>query len=72
MKEIHAERVTLTLGELRRATAHLPDDEPITIGNHDGWYDNIDGATIPTGEPDSDDAPSVILELGTPVDTRQW
>jgi hypothetical protein len=74
-KEYHATGVTLTLGELRGQTAHLPDDFPVTIGQPQAlgsWYWNVDGMTVPGGDPDSDDQPSVIFEIGTDVDTRQW
>jgi hypothetical protein len=70
-----AETPWLTLGELRRRTAHLPDSTPLTASTPDGdWWLNLelDPSGIPSGNPDSDDPPSIILGTIDNFDTRQW
>ena len=67
-EEKHTENPTLTLGEVRKQMAHLPDETPLVFYvNEDGWYRNIDGWTF---DPDEDQA--VTFGDGGPMDTRQW
>lgn len=59
---------SLTLGELRKQTADLPDDTPVVFYvKADEWYHNIDGWTF---DPVEDVA--ITLGDGGPMDTRQW
>lgn len=71
----------MTLGELRRRTAHLPDETPITAdaqGVHDGlnssWYNiSMEDSDIPrTHPPEGDGNYSILLNLLDDFDTRQW
>lgn len=64
----------LTLGQFRAMTAHLPDTTQVTLlgieSSADYW--NVGGAVVPSGDPDTDDPPSVILIPADTLDSRQF
>jgi|APGre2960657404_1045060.scaffolds.fasta_scaffold367655_2 hypothetical protein len=59
----------LTVADLRRWIAGLPDDTQVVIGNTDGWYDNVEGVHLPAEE--YGEYVAVTLVPGRPYDTRQ-
>lgn len=66
----------LTLGELRRLTADLPDDTPITVYGGDlectGEWLNVELTKEAVDNFKAERDMSVILDVRDDFDTRQW
>lgn len=64
----------LTLGDLREATKHLPNETPITLGGYDErgpeWL-NVQIGDTPDVWPHEEKS-SIILEAVDTYDSRQW
>jgi hypothetical protein len=62
---------TITIGEIRKLIANMPDDRPVTILTPGGDWLNIDGFQD-NYNPDGDGEPSAMFSACDDFDTRQW